>query len=59
MLFISSITLALGEATIVPPVLAAWMPNIVFTLLGLYLFHRRITGRPIYQSVRRLLTPTQ
>ncbi len=58
MLFISSITLALGEATIIPPVLAAWTPNIVFTLLGLYLFHRRITGRPIYQSVRRLLTPS-
>jgi LPS export ABC transporter permease LptG len=58
MLFISSITLALGEATIVSPVLAAWMPNLFFTLLGLYLFHRRITGRPIYQSVRRLLTPS-
>ena len=57
MLFVSSITLALGEAAIVPPILAAWLPNIVFTLIGFYLFHRRITGRPIYQSVKRLLIP--
>ena len=57
MIFVSSITLALGEAAIIPPLLAAWLPNIVFTLIGFYLFHRRITGRPIYQSVRRLLVP--
>lgn len=57
MIFVSSITLALGEAAVVPPLLAAWLPNIVFTLIGFYLFHRRITGRPIYQSVKRLLVP--
>ncbi len=57
MIFISSITLALGEASILPPWLAAWFPNIVFTLIGLWLFHRRITGRPIYQTVRKILTP--
>ena len=57
MLFFSTITLALGEAGIVPPVLAAWLPNIVFSLIGFYLFHRRITGRPIYQSVRRIIVP--
>ena len=56
MLFISSITLALGEAAVVPPLLAAWLPNIVFSLLGLYLYRRRVTGRPIYQSVLRLVT---
>lgn len=56
MIFFSSITLALGEAAIVPPLLAAWLPNIIFALVGLYLYHRRVTGRPIYQSVRRLLT---
>lgn len=56
MLFISTITLALGEAAIIPPILAAWLPNIIFTTLGLWLYHRRVTGRPIYQSVRRLLT---
>ncbi|MBG7608797.1 MAG: LptF/LptG family permease [Verrucomicrobia bacterium] len=57
MLFVSSITLALGEAATIPPLLAAWLPNIVFTLIGFHLFHRRITGRPIYQSVKRLLIP--
>jgi len=56
MLFSSSVSLALGEAAIIPPALAAWLPNIAFTLLGLWLYHRRVTGRPIYQSVKRLLT---
>ncbi len=54
MMLVSSITLSFGEAGLVPPALAAWLPNIAFTLLGLYLFHRRIAGRPIYQSIRRL-----
>lgn len=57
MLFVSSITLALGESGTITPLLAAWLPNIVFTLIGFYLFHLRITGRPIYQSVKRLLIP--
>lgn len=56
LLFSSSVSLALGEAAIIPPALAAWLPNICFTLLGLWLYHRRVTGRPIYQSVKRLLT---
>ncbi|WP_411828070.1 LptF/LptG family permease [Luteolibacter sp. AS25] len=56
MLFFSSICLALGEASIVAPALAAWLPNIIFTLIGLWLYHRRVTGRPIYQTVRRILT---
>lgn len=56
MIFFSSVALALGEAEIIAPALAAWLPNLGFGLLGLWLFHRRITGRPIYQSVKRLLT---
>ncbi len=56
MLFSSSITLSLGEAAIIPPALAAWLPNICFTLIGLWLYQRRISGRPIYQSFKRLLT---
>jgi LPS export ABC transporter permease LptG len=56
MLFSSSVTLALGEAGIIPPTMAAWLPNISFALLGLWLYHRRVTGRPIYQSLKRLLT---
>jgi LPS export ABC transporter permease LptG len=56
MIFISTITLALGESGSMLPMLAAWMPNILFAWLGLYLYYRRITGRPIYQSVKKLLT---
>ena len=55
MMLVSSISLAFGEAGIAHPVLAAWLPNGLFALLGLYLFHRRITGRPIYQTLRRLV----
>ncbi len=55
MLFISSITLALGESGSLLPMLAAWLPNILFAGLGLYLYHRRITGRPIYQSIKNLI----
>ena len=56
MIFFSSITLALGEAELLPPAFAAWLPNIGFALLGLWLYHRRVTGRPIYQTLNRLLT---
>lgn len=56
MIFFSSVTLALGEASLIPPILAAWLPNIGFGLLGLWLYHRRVTGRPIYQSIKRLIT---
>ncbi len=55
MLFVNNISLALGEAGTLSPVTAAWLPNIMFGLLGLYLFHRRIAGRPIYQSLCRLM----
>jgi len=56
MIFVSSITLALGESGALIPVVAAWLPNISFTIVGLYLYHRRVTGRPIYRSIKRLLT---
>ncbi len=55
LLVLSSVTLALGESSTIPPALAAWLPNIVFTGIGLYLYQRRIAGRPIYQQLRRLL----
>ncbi len=55
MLLLSNISLALGESGNLRPPLAAWLPNIAFTLLGLYLFRRRITGKPIYLVLRRLL----
>ncbi len=55
MLLVSSISVALGESGTLQPVIAAWLPNVGFTLLGLYLFRRRITGRPIYLVLRRFL----
>jgi lipopolysaccharide export system permease protein len=55
MLLLSSIVLAVGEAGIIHPVAAAWLPNAAFALLAVYLYHRRITGRPIYHTLRRLL----
>jgi lipopolysaccharide export system permease protein len=55
LLLVSSISLALGESGTLQPGPAAWIPNIAFTLLGLYLFRRRVTGRPIYLVLRRLV----
>jgi lipopolysaccharide export system permease protein len=55
MLLISSISLALGEAGTLRPAQAAWLPNVAFALLGLYLFRRRISGKPIYLILRRFL----
>ncbi len=53
MLLTSNISLALGEAGTLQPAHAAWLPNVVFTLIGLYLFHRRISGRQIYRYLCR------
>lgn len=55
MLLVSSISLALGEAGTLRPAHAAWLPNVAFALLGLYLFRRRISGKPIYLVLRRFL----
>lgn len=55
LLVLSSVTLALGESEIIDPALAAWLPNIIFSMIGLYLYQRRIAGRPIYQEIRRML----
>jgi lipopolysaccharide export system permease protein len=55
MMLFTSISLALGESGTLRPEHAAWLPNIVFSILGLYLFHRRISGQPIYLILRRLV----
>ncbi|MCP5538078.1 MAG: LptF/LptG family permease [Akkermansiaceae bacterium] len=55
MLFSSSFFLTFGEAGHLPPILAAWGTNILFALIALYLFNRRISGRPIYESLKKLL----
>ena len=59
MIFTTSVVLNFGEAGLLHPALAAWLPNIVFSILGLFLFHRRIADRSVYQSLRRFfkLTP--
>lgn len=54
LLFLTTMSLSLGEAAKISPAVAAWTPNVVFALLGIYLFHRRIAGRPIYQSILKL-----
>jgi lipopolysaccharide export LptBFGC system permease protein LptF len=50
----STVVLALGESGKIHPALAAWLPNFFFATIGIYLFYRRITGRPIYHSLRKL-----
>jgi len=55
MLFSSSFFLTFGEAGHLPPILAAWGTNILFALIAIYLFNRRISGRPIYESLKKLL----
>ncbi|MEN9975504.1 MAG: hypothetical protein RLZZ282_1510 [Verrucomicrobiota bacterium] len=58
MLLISNVALAFGESGTLRPAVAAWLPTLAFALLGIYLYHRRLTGRPIYQSLRHLLPGT-
>lgn len=55
LLFFTTISLSLGDAGHLPPMLAAWLPNILFGLLAFFLFRRRLAGRPIYQAIRRLV----
>ena len=55
LLFFTNISLTLGDARYLPPALAAWLPNLVFGGLALYLFHRRLAGQPIYQTIRRMI----
>ena len=55
MLLVSSIVLAFGEAGIIEPVAAAWMPNTAFALLAFYLLYRRMSGRPIYRALSKVL----
>ncbi len=57
MLLVSNVILAFGAAGRLHPALAAWLPNILFALVGAYLFRLRIAGRPIYQSLRMLFVP--
>lgn len=55
MLLSTNVFLALGEAGYIPPIFAAWGTNLLFLGIALFLLQRRISGRPIYQTFRRLL----
>ncbi len=54
LLFSSTVFLALGESGYLPPLWAAWGTNLLATVLALVLIQRRLVGRPIYQSLRKL-----
>jgi lipopolysaccharide export LptBFGC system permease protein LptF len=53
MLLISTIVLAFGHAGDMPPVMAAWLPNLAFFGFGVYLFKQRIHGRPLFKRSRK------
>ena len=55
MMFTTTVFLALGESGYLPPIWAAWGTNIAATILALVLIQRRLVGRPIYQSFKKLL----
>jgi lipopolysaccharide export system permease protein len=55
MLFLSNVCLTLGDSGDLKPVLAAWLPNALFGVIALFLFQRRLAGRPIYQTIRKFL----
>ncbi|MEK7954278.1 LptF/LptG family permease [Luteolibacter soli] len=55
MLFLSNVCLALGDSRHLSPVLAAWLPNYIFGIIALFLFQRRLSGRPIYQTIRKFI----
>ena len=57
MMLVSSLTLSLGESAFLPPMLAAWSSNLLFALLGIYLFKRRSAGQPIYRLLFRRAAP--
>jgi LPS export ABC transporter permease LptG len=56
--FLTHLFLALGEGDRISPLVAAWTPNLIFTVIGLYLLYLRATNRepPRFQlaGVRRI-----
>jgi lipopolysaccharide export LptBFGC system permease protein LptF len=43
--FLTHLFLALGEGSRISAVIAAWFPNAVFAVIGLYLLYLRATNR--------------
>jgi LPS export ABC transporter permease LptG len=58
--FLTHLFLALGEGARVSPIAAAWTPNLIFAVIGLYLLYLRATNRetPRFQLAfgRRIVT---
>ena len=58
--FLTHLFLALGEGDRISPLVAAWTPNVIFTIIGLYLLYLRATNReaPRFQlaAARRIIT---
>lgn len=55
MMFSSTVFLSLGESGHMPPMWAAWGTNILASIVALILIQRRLVGRPIYQTLRKLI----
>ena len=43
--FLTHLFLALGEGDRISPLVAAWTPNLIFTVIGIYLLYLRATNR--------------
>jgi lipopolysaccharide export LptBFGC system permease protein LptF len=48
MVVVTTVLLALGESNNMSPVLAVWSPVALFSLVGICLMKRRISGRPLW-----------
>jgi lipopolysaccharide export system permease protein len=55
MLFSTEVLLALGDSGYLHPAIAAWGTNALFAGLALFLLSRRLRGRPIYQTLKKLI----
>lgn len=55
MLFFTSIALSFGEAGMLPPIVSAWATNLGFSLLGLWLYRKRMSGLPITHLLKRVM----
>jgi lipopolysaccharide export system permease protein len=59
--FLTHLFLALGEGSRVPPAVAAWTPNMIFAVIGLYLLWLRASNREGFgfrvRQVRRTIGP--
>jgi len=54
MMFSSTVFLSLGESNKIPPIWAAWGTNICAFFVAIILIQRRLVGRPIFQTLKKL-----